>query len=260
MSLSSEFLPVYVHNALGDASELLPDLRGGKASWRQALDFCGSLRLAGIGSLFLDGDSEGLLTRLAQSGRAFAFALSKLDDGSKRTSQCLPFFDAVAAGDFEGATRVARQARRHWAQGEEYEEDFLFVELLMQRFFLEAERSSCEALLVRYEQALQGTEDVRWGLVKALLEEDGAAFGAALSLYLSERRDRIQRQVKKERMPPELAVTEGYFSVEGLALVRLAERVGLETDEDYLHIPSTAREPLPASFREDSWLKLDEGD
>lgn len=260
MSLPSEFLPVFVHNALGDAAELLPAVRAGKVSWRKMLEFCQHLRLAGIGTLFLEGTSEGLLLRLSQSGRAFGHFLAHATVESKRTSQCAPFFDAVAAGDFEGATEVARHARREWVQGEEYEEDFLFVELLMQHFFLGAEPPRCEVLLARYEKALQGAEDVRWGICKALLESDGKAFGEALSLFLSERADQLRRQVKKDRLAPELAATIGHFCVEGLALVRLAERQGLPTEEDYLHVPSIAREPLPGTVHADSWLRLDEMD
>ncbi|MCY1034029.1 Imm49 family immunity protein [Corallococcus sp. BB11-1] len=257
MTLPSEFLPVFVHNALGDAAELLPAVRAGTISWRKMMEFCQHLRLAGIGSLFLEGTSEGLLLRLFQSGRAFGHYLTHAVDAPIRTSQCAPFFDAVAADDVEGATLVARHARRAWVQGEEYAEDFYFVELLMQHFFLGAEPHQCEGLLARYEQALKGAEDARWGICKALLESDGKAFGESLSLFLSERADHFQRQVRKDRLAPELAVTVAHFCVEGLALVRLAERKGLPTEEDYLHVPSIAREPLPSTARADSWLQLD---
>jgi hypothetical protein len=260
MTLPSEFLPVFVHNALGDVAELLPAVRAGKVPWRRMLEFCEHLRIAGIGSLFLEGTSEGLLRRLSQSGRAFGHFLAGAPEASKRTSQCAPFFDAVAANDLEGAAQVARHARREWAQGVEYEEDFLFVELLMQHFFLGADPARCQALLARYEQALQGAEDVRWGLCKALLEVDGTAFDDALDLYLSERDDRLKRQVKKELMLPEAAATVGQLCVEGVALVRLAERKGLPTREDYLHVPSIAREPFTGAVRADSWLHLDEED
>jgi len=165
----------------------------------------------------------------------------------------------VAAGDFEGAGEVARHARRTWAQGEEYEEDFLFVELLMQHFFLGADRARCEAMLVRYERALQGaTQDLRLDICKALLEPDAQSFGEALGRFLSERHDRLARQVKEESLAPELAATEALLCVEGLALVGLAERKGLETDEDYLQVPSIARGPFPVGVAGDSWMRLDE--
>jgi hypothetical protein len=85
------------------------------------LEFCEHLRIAGIGSLFLEGTSEGLLRRLSQSGRAFGHFQAGAPEDSQRTRQCAPFFDAVAADDLEGAAQVARHARREWAQGVGYE-------------------------------------------------------------------------------------------------------------------------------------------
>jgi hypothetical protein len=61
-------------------------------------------------------------------------------------------------------------------------------------------------------------------------------------------------------MAPEAAATVGRLCVEGLALVRLAERQGMPTREGYLHVPSVAREPFAGAVRADSWLHLDEED
>lgn len=258
MTLSSKFLPVFINNALEDARELLPRLLTGSAGWRQALAFCQHLRLAGVGGLFLTGTSEPLHLRLHQSGRAFASFLSRTPVDSQLTSQCLPFFDAVAAGDLQAAQQVARHARHSWAQGEEYEEDFLFVELLMQRFFLGAPPAECEALQEHYERALQGAEDPRLGICQALLTSDSRRFTEGLALFLSERRNRYVRLATRERIAPELAATEGHFSVEGLALLRLAEQQGLETPESCLHVPSIARELPAVRFEPDSWQHLDD--
>lgn len=50
--------------------------------------------------------------------------------------------------------------------------------------------------------------------------------------------------------------TEGNLSVEGLALVRLAEHKGLKTERDYLHVPSTARKGGRIAFSPDGWRRL----
>jgi hypothetical protein len=109
--MPSEFLPVFVQNALTDNEEMLPELLSGPAQWEMLLAFCRNFRIAGVGLLFLTGTQERLHPFLHYSGRAFASFLEGMDDGSKVTSQCLPFFDAVAAGDSEGAALVARHAR-----------------------------------------------------------------------------------------------------------------------------------------------------
>ncbi|MFP2930384.1 Imm49 family immunity protein [Pyxidicoccus sp. 3LG] len=239
--MTSEFLPVFVRNALASSRMLLPRLQQGAASLEDTLACCQHLRIAGIGAFFLTGDPGALHGPLAQSGQAFATFLGQAEDGVKRTSRSLPFFDALAAGDDTTAATEARLSRHTWAEGEEYEEDFLFVEFLMQSFFLGASRETGERLLGRYEQVLQGAEDIRLPLCRALFERDSAEFDTALSTFLAERADGYEQRSEGE--PPEVLATEALLSVEGLGLVRLAERWGLQVEEDYLHVPSLARAP-----------------
>ncbi|MFP2928403.1 Imm49 family immunity protein [Pyxidicoccus sp. 3LG] len=256
MTMPSEFLPVFVQNALTDNEELLPELLEGEGTWESVLTFCQNLRIAGIGLLFLAGTSERFLTCLHHSGRAFAHFLEGMEDGAKLTSQCMPFFDAVAAGDDEGATQVARHSRRTWVQGSEYEEDFLFVEFLMQHFFLGTSQQEDTALLKRYEAALQGSDDCRLALCGALLEGDARAFEDSLERFLAERRDDMEDAEESGRLAAEVLATEGHLSVEGLALVRLAARKRIATREDYLHVPSVARRPISQQPAPEAWRSV----
>nr|WP_225937985.1 Imm49 family immunity protein [Myxococcus sp. RHSTA-1-4] len=194
--------------------------------------------------------------RLHQSGRAYAAWLRNAAEGERRTGQSPPFFDAIAVGDLEGAARIAHLSKRTWTQGAEYEEDFLFVEFLMQRFFLGASAETCELLLRRHEKALSGAEDVRLEVCGALQAADAGGFDEALRRFLSERRDHYEELARKGGTAPELLATEGKLCVEGVALVRLAEGLGMETEEDYLYIPSVARENVSRVFHEDSWKAL----
>lgn len=253
MTMPSEFLPAFIQNATADNEELLPELLGGRVQWEVLLTFCRNFRIIGTGLLFLGGTAERFLSCLHHSGRAFAHFLEKMDEDSKLTSRCLPFFDAVAAGDSEGASQVARHARRTWARGLEYEEDFLFVEFLMQHFFLGASQADCAALLERYERSLQGTDDCRLELCRALLVKDSRMFESSLERFLSERRDAMDEAEDSGRLAPEVFATEGHLSVEGLALVRLAEHKGMDTQEDYLHVPSVARRPASRLPAPDAW-------
>lgn len=253
MTMPSEFLPVFVQNALADNEEFLPELLAGEVTWESVLSLCQNFRIAGIGLLFMTGTAERFHPFLHHSGRAFAHFLGTLGDDAKLTSQCLPFFDAVAAGDDEGAALVARQARRDWRSGLEYEEDFLFVEFLMQHFFLGAPVDKCAALLMRYKTALQGAEDCRLTLCGALLESDSRAFEDSLERFLSERRDAMEDGETRGFVSSEVLATEGHLSVEGLALVSLAERKGLETREDYLHLPSVARHAIARPPPPEAW-------
>lgn len=254
--MTSEYLPVFVQNALEENEELLPTIRGGKLRQQDILSFCQNFRIAGTGGLLLGAKPESFRWNLHQSGRAYVHFLKGTAPEATLTSKALPFFDAIAAGDFEGAEEIARHSRRTWAQGEEYEEDFLFVDFCMQHFFLGTPPQACERLLARYETALQGTEDFRLDVCKALLVADSQAFREALGRFLTARSDNFDVLERNESAAPELLATERHLSIEGLALVRLAERKGMETDEDYANIPSIARLGGTLNFKADSWKSI----
>ncbi|MBZ4415082.1 Imm49 family immunity protein [Myxococcus sp. RHSTA-1-4] len=254
--MTSQFLPVFVQNALEDNEELLPDVVEGRADFSAILEFCQNFRTAGIGALFLGSAPKVFRQMLHHSGRAYAHFLGYADPRTTLTSKALPFFDAVASGDFDGAALIARSSRRSWAQGEEYEEDFLFAEFLMQQLFLGATPRAGADMLERYEAALQGSEDSRLAVCKALLDDDADGFNASLALFLSERGDLMAELNESGALMEEESATEGNLCVEGLALVRLAEHKGLETERDYLHVPSTARKGGRITFSAEAWRKL----
>jgi hypothetical protein len=253
--MAPEHLPIHIRNALKENRDVLPRALAGQLSFRGMLAFCGNFRIAGIATLFLTGLPEGLHRRLHRSGRAFLHYLQQVPEDALRTSQALPFFDALGAGDFDGAAGIARRSRRTWAQDVEYEEDFLFVEFLMQHFFLDAGPAQGEALLERYEKALQGAEDIRLELCRALLHSQEENFNQSLERFLSERRDRLEELSEGRTVADELLATEWSFSVEGLALVRLAERKSIPTEVEYLHVPSIARELPPGPLPADAWTR-----
>lgn len=254
--MNSEYLPVFVSNALNENLQWMSRMSAGQADRKRVLAFCRNFRIAGIGDLLLRGLPGEFPLRLHQSARAYADHLRRTDEAGQRTGQSPPFFDAVAAGDLEGAGEIARHAKHAWTRGVEYEEDFLFVEFLMQCFFLGADLLVGERLLGRYEQALQGAEDVRLEVCRALLNKDADSFNETLQHFLSEQRDRFERLAHQGTLAPELLATEGKVCVEGVALVRLAELLELETEEDYLLVPSVTREPVALRFRADAWRSL----
>jgi immunity protein 49 of polymorphic toxin system len=108
------------------------------------------------------------------------------------------------------------------------------------------------ALLKRYEQILEDSPDPRLPVLWALLEADRPRFNKALTVMMEEREVRYRKLAEQEVLDESVLATEGYLSVEGLALARLAESSGLQPLEDYLFIPSVARESTPRMFRPDS--------
>lgn len=254
--MASKFLPVFIGNALGDNEELLPAFTSGGGGLKEALRFCQNFRIAGIGSLLMSGTSVRFHECLHASARAFVHFTSFAPEAQKLNSRAEPFFDAVACGDTEAARELARLSPRAPDRNREYEEDFLFVRFLMDHFYLGVDAREGQRLLERYEKVLEGSVDARLAVCRTLLTGDGNGFDKALTRMMEEREVRFRKLRDKESMAEEVLATEGYVSVEGLALVRLAVSKGLHPLEDFLFIPSVAREQVRLRYRPDSWKHL----
>jgi len=252
--MNSKFLPAFVQDARLFNADLVAPVRERQAGLRQVLELCRNYRIAAIGQLLLLGDSAAFQLDLYKSGRAYLYFLVGANEAQLITSRAVPFFDALGAKDFEGAREIARCARRTWAPGIEYEEDFLYMNFLMGHFFRDLSETEAAALLQRYERALQGTEDVRLEVCHALLEQQGEDFNSALDRMMAERDARQARLREKGSLSEEEWATECQISIEGLALVALAERASLPVRSDYLFIPSLARDGERPGEPPEAWM------
>lgn len=254
--MPSQLLPVYLDNALYEMERALPQLRAASVPARALLDACGSFRVAGIALLLLRGTSGGFNVLLHRSAAACAARLPAVPASDRLTSRLAPYFDALACGDEPAAAAIARAARRDWVQGQEYEEDFYAVEVLMQRFHLDAPRDRCEDLLTRWEQCLAGTDDPRLPVCRALVLGDAGLFPAAIEAFLVARRARYETLVEKDLIKKPLAATEAHVAVDGLAYLALASRAGLPSEPEYPGIPAVAREPHQGAYDAADWTRV----
>jgi hypothetical protein len=234
-------LPLIEKSCLIQLQEVLPRVLSGRVNHSQMAAVCALYRRMGIGRLFLTGLPEGLFEALSCSARAFLFFLQAKDDTAKVTSQSEPFFDAVACGDREAEQGIARHSRPQWHEGEEYEDDFLYVRFLMDCFSLDAATAHLEALLARYAAVLGDGEDPRLDVCRALLTRDASLFEESLGHFLDIRTRELRKRVHVERMHPDDVPTTAHLSVEVLALLHFAGRVGLTPGEHYPLAPSVAR-------------------
>src|SRR5262249_5913737 len=146
-------------------------------------------------------------------------------------------------------------SRRSWVKGKEFEEDFLFTELLMQRFFLNP-AVDAESLLERWQEALAGSEDARLPVVRALVGKDSQAFNTALARYLEVRAASIDARAEREDVPGDQLATESHFCVEGVALTRLARDAGLAIARAYRHVPAIALEKATENWASSAWESI----
>lgn len=251
----SQYLPVFKENAEDDIAELLPKVAQRKLRRRDLLFFCQTHRIAGIASLFLEGDAESFLQHLHQSGRAFLEFLTHEPDEQKVTSQAAPFFDAIAALDLVCARDIAQHARSTWNPQEEYEDDFLYVYFLMTQFFLNGTPAEGQTLLDRYDALLAGNDDPRVQLCKAFFTNDAPGFEVAIRAFLEHEKERYRKLIRGEVIAQESVATEAKLNVEGLALLRLAQQRGFPTQKNYLFIPSVVRKAPTKQYDPNAWKK-----
>jgi hypothetical protein len=252
--MSSRFLNVYIEEASFALAEMTPRLRARQVNRQQALEVCRQYRRRGIASLLLRAEAHTFHRDLQRSGAAYAAFLDWVAMGSRTVSKATPFFDAVASGDTAVATLIAERTATDPGLEEEYEDDFLYFRWLMGRFYLRQDSGSLDSLLNRYETLLDGAEDVRWLICKALQSGDPQKFDAALQTLISQREADYADGMEADDFLEEEWATEGYIFVEGLALLRLALQLGFALQREYLFIPSQVVRSQAASFDAAAWM------
>jgi len=210
-------------------------------------------RVVGICGLLHDGSSSEFLTNLQKSGSACAFLLPKLNDDNSATSKLQGFFASAACGDEEAARTISSKSRDSWNPELEHEDDFIFVRLLMDLFYRGASESDLMALANRLGEVTEGEVSPRREICQALLTKSSERFGEGLEEYILERRDYYAEQWDADYILEEEWATDGQIFVEGIALVRMARKLGLDTQAEYLFIPSLVLDRDAENRSPDSW-------
>lgn len=239
--MSTDWLPATLGNTEYELEETIPRVPSGQAP-RSYMEFiAGSYRRRGMAWLLLTGSAERFFRNAQRSATAWLWFLRNAADAEKATSKAQAFYCAIACDDVETATELARFARYTVNRDEEYEDDFLYVAFLMQTFFLRSGTDASRRLIERMEVLLAGDSTPQVELCRALLAGDSTAFGAAIERRIVEHREWLALAEERGAMKPEELATDGQIFLEGLALVRLAERLGLDVEAEYPLVPALVR-------------------
>jgi enoyl-CoA hydratase/carnithine racemase len=251
----SSHLPL-VEKACGlYVEEMLPAMLARRLTLSQAFGFCTLYRRMAAAKLLTSGVPDEFFADLSRSARAFVHYLSGITSDAKQTGRAEPFFDAVACNDDSAAGEIASLSRTTWNQGAEYEDDFLYVWFLMQRFVLRAPAPALQALLDRWKEIEADGDDTRLRLCEALHRGDQERFDEALSAMIEARERENRERIRGERMHPDDVPTLAKIWVELLALLRFAQVAGLSTESHYPMAPAVARRldrvrpPRPDAWR-----------
>lgn len=161
-------------------------------------------------------------------------------------TQEFSFVDALAAGQPDLAMEIARLAARRHDAAFEYEDDFLLHHFLHQLLLTVRGAGSADlrALLERWEAVLEGGSDTSLDACRALLHQQAQAFDEALQATVDARLLKFQKLPRDSGPNDELRKTEGVMFMNGLAMLRLAELLGMDTRREYSTLPSLARIPV----------------
>jgi len=247
------YLPDYIENATFHLERFVPRLAARTLGWREIQEMTTVYRQRGVCSLLLHGTAEHFHINMMQSAAAFIFFLQGCAEDEKVTSQVKPFLDALCGGYMDAADAIARNSRQSVNPDSEYEEDFLYASFLLNMVSFPSSADRCQALVDKFEAVHTAGDATRLEICRSLLANDSAAFNAALAVLLETRRERLAAMVERGALSEELASWLQPFASEGLALIRIAERLGVATEDHYTHVPEQARTRSPYTFDVEAW-------
>jgi hypothetical protein len=165
-----------------------------------------------------------------------------------------PFFDAVTANQYGLAEKIARLSPQEWRERDEYEDDFSYAHFLHSLVLNDPEIAARgEAILGRFEIALEGAPSPRLAICRAMLARDTEAFESAFGDLLTARESEIATARLTVAGEEHTFEPESGVFIEGLALLKLAARLGLTPAPEHSMCPSIARRSdyspfVPAGF------------
>ncbi len=211
------------------------------------------LRALAIITLLAEGDTDLFYHNLLRSGLAQITFLERcrregFRDFHLAISRSKAFFDVLAARDFDMARRLADLSPREWIPEGEYEDDFCYARFCHRMIQGGETAAEAGALMARFESALEGHDDARLDLLKALAAEDQDAFDDAFEGLLADHENQLESDKTRGRMEDPEVLAERQIFVEGLGILNLAEMLGFRTREAYQFCPSFARDPMTIPF------------
>lgn len=212
------------------------------------------LKAAAIIVLLTKANVDGYCHNLIRAANARETYLQRmhetqrLDDHHFCAGRLEGFLAACAADDFSLARSIAALSPGAWRQGHEYEDDFCYAQTLFNLIAAQRDDVAIAALCKRWELALGGAPGARLALVRACLQRDPLAFDQAFNDLLDERSIRISKDIARGQLEEPPVIAERQIYIEGLALLRIAGRLGIALQPDYRYCPSLALQSMQTPF------------
>lgn len=254
-----------IENARVQLEVIVPAFAAGKVDKPEHVHGIGILfRQIGVCRLLTDGIAEPLFVSQMQAASCYEYGLSRMPEEDKVTSLAACLWDALAGLYWQAAYAIAQNSRRVHNVGREHEDDFLRVAFLCRRYLLDRDsrdesehRESQAKLLDRWEQVLDGADDPRLDICRALFDSSAEQFNDGFERAAEQRREKLSAKQKDGSIRDEQAAWLVPFWPEGLAFLRLAGSEGMALYEDYPMVPMVTRIANPLVYDANSWRTVD---
>lgn len=212
------------------------------------------LRAAAIIVLLTRADVDGYCHNLIRAARARECYLDRMrsegliEDHHFCAARTEGLLAACAAEDYALARSIAALSPGGFRPGHEYEDDFCYAQVLHGLLAPQPDPVALAALCARWQGALKGAPGGRLEVMQALVARDAAAFELAFDALLDERAAQIDRNIARGQLEEPPVVADRLVFVEGLALLRIARRLGVALQQDYRYCPSLALQSMQKPF------------
>jgi hypothetical protein len=214
-----------------------------------SLEVSYKLRTLAILAVLGKASTDGFVHSCTRAARARRLYLRRLAEaGIERAHHRVagryePLLDAVAAGDMQLVRDIEQLTPADFRPPDEYEDDYCYAQIVQRLCRDAVPEDELPPLLRRFEHYLDGDRNPRLQVCEALVERDSDAFVDAFADLLAEFEERIQANRARGQLEDVHVLAQRQVSVEGLAMLRLAERRGITTEREYQYCPSLARRP-----------------
>lgn len=247
----------------------LPHFEAGRlCGLKQVLGFATLYRRRGTAQLLLQGLVEPLFVGQMQSAAAYLHGLARVPPDERVTSEAACLWDAIAGEYWDAAQEIANHSRRTHNAKREHEDDFLYVDFLLHRYFLApdedapptehtAHEEAQAQRLERWEEVLEGGLDLRLDLCHALAAADLVAFEEAIVGIAGQRDERLADRLRTGTLTKEDMTWLQPVWSEGIALLRLAQRDGLAVEGMTApRVPPITTSHNPFDFNAGAWRSV----
>jgi len=248
-------LAVYQENFYFNIAKFTWNLEKLDPDWKNAIKINHLFRQMGISCLFWDDEIIHFCSYLNDDANSFLHFITGLSPDTMVTSKFDAFFDALVCKNYTLTEKISTLHPTKVNHNYEYEEEFYYFHFLMS-YFQGYNEPGLNEILLKWEKVLDGNTDIRYDICKSLIKKDVVLFEESFFPLLQKWEQVKQHEFAEELVSPEVAETEGNISLEGIALMRLVEKAGINITDQFSYMPQDVMDFTPRVYDDENWKKI----